>query len=113
MRLKLVWSTSLWQSLLAHVLRYQYVHHREIASRIRLISTAYQGYLTDRWGPRPLSLTCCIGYIPILCILMIDKLPLAAFIVILCFCGVCSGLINAVGDPPLLWHGHRTNLHGL
>lgn len=55
-----------------------------------------QGYLTDRWGPRPLSMTCCIGFIPFLCLLMIDKLPLPAFIVLLCFVGVCSGLINAV-----------------
>lgn len=55
-----------------------------------------QGRLTDRYGPRPLSMLCCGGFVPVLCLLMIDQLPLAAFIVLLVFTGICSGLINSV-----------------
>lgn len=61
--------------------------------------TTSQGRLTDKFGPRPLSLICLFGYLPPLCLLMIDQLPLAAFITILCFLGMSAGLVNSVSNP--------------
>lgn len=58
----------------------------------------FAGYLCDRIGPRPLSLLCCAAFAPALLLLIIDQLPLPAFAVILCFSGVCSGLINTVSS---------------
>jgi len=59
------------------------------------ILSPISGRLTDRFGARPISLICCMLYIPALSLLIIEQLPLAAFIVLLGFSGVCQGLINA------------------
>ena len=65
---------------------------------------AGQGALTDRFGSRRLAIICCIGFIPSLCLLIIDQLPLPAFIVMLSFCGIFSGLINSVRLQKLIAH---------
>jgi MFS family permease len=62
------------------------------------ITSPFAGYLCDRIGPRPLSMLCCSAFAPVLLLLIIEQLPLAAFAVILCCSGMCSGLINAVSN---------------
>lgn len=60
------------------------------------IMSPFAGILCDRIGPRPLSILCCAAFVPVMLLLIIEQLPLAAFGVILVFSGACSGLINAV-----------------
>ena len=58
------------------------------------IISPISGWLTDKFGWRPLSTLCCLLFVPALCLLVIEQLPLPAFIVLLSLCGCCSGLIN-------------------